>query len=110
MNRAFTAKDKRAASREVTETETRIPEGIKTYLSHSRSQSGGIPSTELFPAEMQIKQRSTSGIPTHTSFLHRRDKPPKQQALKSNANYIRENYKTVENGKSVLKGLVCGFT
>lgn len=39
-----------------------------------------------------------------SQVLHRRDEPPNCLALKTNGNYIQENYRTVEGGKLLLKG------
>lgn len=62
---------------------------------------------KLFPEEQDIELHIKHPKPF---ILHRRDKSPIHWALKIKGDYVQENYKTVENPKPALTGLMHRFT
>ena len=101
MNRVSTTKGKRTTLRQVGEAEVVSP-SEKTHPSFSNPQTGKTTKAWLFPLGGEDSS-STSGTPTPRSCT--RERSPQQLALKTNAEYAQENYRTAGKGKPALKGL-----
>ena len=83
-------------------------QGEKPHPSHSNPQLGEI-------TKVQIFSLSCEGFRFHVShcnpqILCRRDKPLKYLTLKTNGNYVQENYRTRGSGKLSLNASVVKLT
>lgn len=80
----------------------------KSHPNHYVPQWEGSQRYRTFPWGVRHSS-STLGILTFISGTGR-DEPPKHLTLKTNGDYIQENYTTTVKGNSVPKGLMHGLT